>query len=166
MKSGDCSCSECVERCRVMPGWMTPAEAGRAIDNGMASKLMLDWFTPDSRLGNDHNILVLCPASEGRNGGTAATTEELCGDMSFVGMLMGGQQVHQPCVMLVKGKCSIHDSGSKPLMCADTYGCDPEQGSHKIDIAPAWDTVEGRAVVTRWKKAVKFDKKLMENVGR
>ena len=44
-----CTCHECVALCEANPGWMTPDEAMRAMDAGLASKLMLDFYVSDTQ---------------------------------------------------------------------------------------------------------------------
>ena len=142
----DCKCKECISRCKSYPGWMMPDEAQRAIDAGRAEDLMLDYFCPDSKVGNTENIYVLVPASIGHRGALAP----------FLGfeVMFGGPS--ERCVMLEDGLCTIHDSGFKPRQCRSVFACRGE-GDSKYDIVPAWRAPEALALVERWKSLVGFE---------
>jgi hypothetical protein len=151
-----CTCDECVALCVRSPGWMTPAEAGRAIDAGLARSLMRDWLEPSKTLGNRLRIFVLAPAVIGHAGRDAPEMrlidllEALCG---------GGSWSKGRCGFLsAEGRCGIHDSGFKPVQCRSIVGCvpmsDAESGPGNYDIARMWNTAAGRAVLRRWYEAV------------
>jgi hypothetical protein len=147
----ECSCSRCVSACEVMPGKLLPAEARRAIDAGMAGSLMLDWYDADAALGNEETVYHLMPAAVGREGGTAADVDEL---FPTIVHSLTGQFVHQPCTLLVAGKCSIHLSGFKPAQCRALLACEDGVVMENIEIARAWNNPVAQAIVAEWKRAV------------
>lgn len=158
MTVDSCKCRACVDACKHMPGWMTPLEATAAIEAGMARDLMMDWFEPDLKYGNRIRIFVLCPAAEDHRGSKAAEMDELFpenrGFMTFF-----AAAVPQRCVLLKKDRCSIHDSGFKPSQCKAALGCNTKVGLDKVDMIAAWDTDDGRALISRWEKLVDFKEK-------
>lgn len=148
-KSRECSCEACVSACHRFPGWPTPDEAERFINDGLAGKLMKDWLPPSSELGNEDDVYVLCPAQEGREGGEAPFLKGL-----FFGMSEG------TCVFLTEvEKCSVH--GHKPMQCRMIFCCDDDDTASKhgngysnFDIAALWNTPKGRALIERWEAIV------------
>lgn len=129
-------------------------EAEAAINAGMSADLMIDWFEPDQLYGNTDRILVLCPAARGRGGALAADMDELYPDGTFLGFGLS-PMVPQVCSLLKNNRCSIHDSGFKPVVCRTAFGCG-DNGVEKRDVVPWWDNDVGRAIVARWKETVKF----------
>lgn len=155
-----CTCHECVSACEHNPGWMSPADATRAIEAGHAGKLMLDWLEPCTEVGNKTRIFVLSPASDDRGGGMAPEVEEMHGFSSgrcFFGMWLGGERPYKGrCVYLKRGRCSIHASGFKPHQCRMSLGCgDNDLGVDNYTMAKMWRGREPRAVVAEWRRAVK-----------
>lgn len=148
-----CSCAKCVQACRRFPGWMTIAEAKAMIAAGMSDKLMLDWMEPDQeKLGTDHRIYVLCPASHGCQSDHAPLMDDFYPDGGWVMALFSpDDQKPMPCVLLVDGKCSIHDSGFKPRMCRELMQCE-DAGCDKYDMASEWNCEEGRSLIADWCK--------------
>lgn len=150
-----CSCEKCIEACRRFPGWMTIAEAAAMIAAGMGDKLMLDWMEPSEKLGTTSRIYVLCPASKHHEGGLAPGMDEFYPDNngSFLETLLittfNIPPVAMPCTLLVDGKCSIHDTSFKPIMCRELMQCQ-DIGIHKFDMAPEWDSEAGRSLVADW----------------
>jgi Fe-S-cluster containining protein len=131
---------------------MLPEEASRAIADGRAGRLMLDWWEPSDELGNEDRIYLLCPAAEDCEGCFAPI-----GD--FLEMALGLFEKGQ-CTFLKAGKCEIHDSGFKPLECRTAHH-DREDEELPLDerasIAAAWMTDRGRQIVAEWKTLVNID---------
>jgi len=148
----DCTCSRCVERCRTYPGWMSVGEAEAAIAAGAGGRLMRDWLEPDRKVGNTERIYVLCPADVLREGKDAPDNAELSAGLTFLSMMMGDVNPMVCTYLTTEGRCEIHDSGFKPVMCRTSFGCKPNIGQSKRDIAPEWNTPRGRALVARWEK--------------
>lgn len=130
-----CSCERCKLACR-RPGWTTPEEAEVLIDQGLADRLMCDWW--DSYDGDD--IYILCPANPGYGGSPAPTVS-----------IFSSSALTSGCTFFKKGLCEIHDKG-KPLECR-LYHHDEEEAAvserHRSVVA-LWDNEEGRRVVERW----------------
>ena len=154
-----CDCAKCRTLCERNPGWMTPDEARAAIAAGFARSLMCDWFEPDYEVGNDDDVYVLCPASEGYGGQLAP---EMPGGGDFFSSYMLAQTWSKGrCVLLTpEGHCRIHGSGFKPIACRMTFGCnnvDTNARGHpasNYEIAKLWNTEEGRRVVDIWERTV------------
>lgn len=156
-----CTCTSCVSACQRNPGWMNPVEAVKAIEAGLAEKLMLDWLDPCSQVDNTEPIWVLCPAARSYGGSKAPELD---------GMLGGGDDFMSSffnppykgrCVFLSdKNRCLIHDSGFKPEQCRKVQVCAEDEVTKgqpdNYDMARLWDTDKGRAVVKQWKRAVQF----------
>lgn len=145
-----CTCEECVSCCKSYPGWFTPDEALRAIEAGFASRFMLDWFEPDSRLGNKERIFVLSPAGVGFEGRSAP--EYSIGELlQFV--VTGTNPIDLRCTFLTQDeKCEIHNTLFKPVQCRSFNQCDEsthDNWVNKLEVAKLW---EGRQdVVEKWK---------------
>lgn len=149
----NCTCEKCVERCRVYPGWMTPAEGLRAIKAGFAKRLMRDWWESDGSVAG--RIFVLAPAVLGCEGNDAPelTTSQLL-DLALGSSLYLGN-----CTFLNNNeRCDIHSSGFKPTQCRHTFGCKPGLGSRydKKNLMRLWDSDKGRAVIEEWRKALQI----------
>lgn len=127
--TSSCTCNACIMCCTYYPGWMTPEESQRAIVAGRGRDLMLDYFLPEIRYGNEDTIFVLCPASVGYEG------QEAPFDPTW-----------KSCTLLVNNRCSIHDTDFKPKQCRTIFAC-KQQGPDKIDMVKDWDTELGRSVV-------------------
>ena len=125
----NCTCERCVNACKRYPGWMTVEEAKAAIAAGLGDKLALDYWC------DDPYVYVLLPAQVGMEGRTMATFP-----------------APEPCIFLQDDRCSIHNSGFKPLQCRDTFCCE-DKGSLKEDFLQYWNTDEGRELVEQWSTA-------------
>jgi hypothetical protein len=138
------------------PGWFTPEEARIAVAAGYAGRMMLDWLEPDPAVGNAERIWVLAPASEGHGGDKAP---ELPDFQSFFAAA-ASSWCKGRCVMLIDRRCSIHESGFKPLQCHLMNGCDeahlntPTDPASNYSVARLWDTALGREVVREWRVAL------------
>lgn len=169
-----CDCPKCVSLCERVPGMGTVDEMAKAIDAGMAGRLMLDWQVKD----DGSSIEILAPASLGHEGARAKSLAEMlraarisrteaaiyrifeeAGEATPLRRLRKGC-----CNFLKSGKCEIHASGFKPWQCRAAMGC----ASDTLDDFPEnptilklWDTDAGRALVERWKDIVKFEERAL-----
>ncbi len=145
-----CHCEECVSLCQRNPGWMTPAEAMRAMDAGLGPRLMRDWLEPSHRLGNTERLYVLAAASVGREGRDAPEIGDTL-DFNYVAFLLGRAKKGR-CTFLENDLCTIHDSGFKPKQCRESLGCQTKTGPDNYEMARHWDTEAGQAALVRWEE--------------
>ena len=136
-----CSCGQCVSLCERNPGWMTPAEAIKAIAAGHRNRLMRDWLEPSSEVGNDERLYLLAAASIGCEGGDAPEFEQM-------DLLMGNCSKGQ-CTFLKDGRCEIHATDYKPKQCRESLGCE-HSGPDNYEMARLWNTDEGRNALAAW----------------
>jgi hypothetical protein len=141
---------------------MLPEEARGAMRAGMADKLMMDWFTPDSEYDNRENIYALCPATSefgdggfGCGGTHAPTTDEIFPRRFSLFWIGGRDPLPIPCGLLKDNRCTIHDSGFKPIECRMVRGCTDDNLTRRT-VVKSWDTDEGRAVIAEWKAMVAY----------
>jgi len=130
--SPPCACETCLAYC-ARPGWWTVEEAARAIEAGLAGRMMLE-MSPDRSFG------VLSPAFKG------------C-EVDFA------KQNHadRGCTFLADNRCELHGTGSQPLECRFCHHDRPGQGPRcHADIGKDWNTPAGRALVVRWSKRTFF----------
>ena len=138
-----CACARCVAMCERNPGWPTPAEAVRLMDQGLASRLMLDWWEPDEVLPD--GALILCPASVGHEGALAPLL-----DGSWFMPAVKGR-----CTFLQNGRCGIY--AVRPQECRTAIHPGGGRPEHLVmeeheAVAAQWATPEGRAAVARWRQ--------------
>jgi len=137
-----CDCGACADMCRANPGWPTPAEAALLLDAGHAYRMMLDWWEGDSP------IYIVCPASDGYGG-------EKAPELGWFQTSKG------PCVLLnaARTRCSIYGQPGRPIECRHARHDRTSPADRRIhhDVAMAWDTDEGRAVVRRWAQLTSED---------
>src|SRR5262245_51533200 len=113
-----CTCEKCIRACQRAPGWMSPEEARKAIDNGYADRLMRDWFEPSSKYGNKERIYVLAPASLGCEGKDAPEVDR----EDLHNIIRGLEWNKGRCTFFNdEGRCEVHESGFKPLQCKSSY---------------------------------------------
>ncbi len=115
----------------LRPCWPTPEEAKAMIAAGLADKMMLDYWcgSPD--------IYIVCPAEVGYAGKRAAVWP-------------GGDG----CVLQTdEGLCLVHGSGFKPFEARVSHHGRQNNLVHEY-VARLWNTPDGRAVVSIWKRAV------------
>ncbi len=137
-----CDCGSCADMCREHPGWPTPAEAALLLDAGHAYRMMLDWWEGDAP------IYIVCPASDGYGG-------EKAPELGWF------QTSRGPCVLLnaARTRCSIYGQPGRPIECRHARHDRTSPADRRIhhDVAMAWDTDEGRAVVRRWAQLTSED---------
>lgn len=146
MSKESCSCAVCVSACSRCPGMMSPDDARKAIDAGMSGRLMLDWRGGDDPF-DGNNVFVLSAAVVGYEGEYAPYPDP---DRGFVGVYLFGLNGIGRCNFLVNDRCSIHDSGFKPIECREALSCG-RQSMSRDDIAKLWDTPEGKVTVEEWR---------------
>lgn len=139
-----CDCERCQSWCRDRrPGAPTPEEADRLMDQGLASRLALDHYWMKESDG-DH-LPYLAPAPVGYEGKMYPTWPR--GRCTFYGD---------------DGKCEVHNSGAKPLVCRISTCTDPLPDEMRgkdfnYSVAHLWDNDRGREVVARWRKETGCD---------
>ena len=178
----ECKCPQCVELCKFNPGWMTPAEANVLMDAGYAPRLMLDWWEPSKKLGNEERIFIIAPASLGYEGKMAPEmfSEEQKGRIENV--LSLDQDAEAPETYLDdvlsilqdlhdvedwnKGRCNFLTDDSlcaihsmKPLQCRMAMGCEDQMSDKEVltdnmFVAALWQGADGLAAVKRWRALV------------
>ena len=130
--SEPCACEICLGYCR-RPGWWTVEEAGRAMDAGYSTRMMLE-MAPDNTFG------VLSPAFKGN-------------EMDFARKLFESAA----CTFLKGGLCELHGTGFQPLECRHVHHSAPESGRRcHADVERDWNTRAGRELVVRWSKVTGF----------
>ena len=92
----ECSCQQCIQMCHYRPCFPTPKEAKALIQQGLAARLMLDWFTSDSIEGV---VCLITPIIQG---------------FEFQGH--PSKENYTTCTFLDQNdQCDLHDKGLKPL---------------------------------------------------
>ena len=139
-----CNCIQCRAACEFIPGWMTPAEARKAIAKGLAHRLMLCWHGG----GGHKRIYVLSPAVAGYEGKIGPQA-----------VMSGKEWKKGTCTFFGKQRCEIHGSGFKPLECRLALCCNVAIGrqaddAHAHAIPRAWDSWRGRRIIKRWWRMV------------
>lgn len=132
-KETECSCKLCKSMCS-RPCFGTPEDIQGLIDLGYGDRLCLDWHCGL----NDHaKIFIITPALKGSEGKKApAVPTSVSG-----------------CTFLNYGKCSIHNSGHKPLGPKLAYHAQPSTEYRRSSgdyIAETWNSDKGRALVEKW----------------
>lgn len=146
-----CSCSECQKLCERNPGWPTPDEAERLLNDGHSGNLMLDFWVQSPR-----NVKVLAPATKGFEGKDAPSFSEMC----HIDPMDPCKGV---CVFFTKDRlCALHDTDMKPICCREGTACARDRFSSKKHVTPAqvkqmWDTERGYALIARWKEEVGYE---------
>lgn len=134
-----CSCADCKSMCR-RPCWPLPREVKALIEAGHADRLMLDYWEGDFHDDEHDRVYIPCGANPGH---------ERCTAPESISLLRTG------CVFQSKnGLCELHTCGLKPIEGRLAHhDMDNSSDIHEA-VARAWDTEEGRAIVTRWARCV------------
>jgi hypothetical protein len=124
--SEPCSCNECVSFCK-RPGWWTIEEAEKAIEAGLANRMMLE-VAPEFSFG------VLSPAFKGN-------------EVNYAMQLFA----EQGCTFLKDNRCELFGSGNQPLECRFCHHDRAGQGKdcHR-DIENDWNSERGKRLIVRW----------------
>lgn len=125
--SPPCSCPICLDYC-IRPGWWTVAEAARAIESGLGSRMMLE-IAPDLSFG------VLSPAFNGCQD-SVATNAHARNGCNF---------------LLPDQRCELHGTGHQPLECRFWHHDRIGQGQQcHADLEEDWNSPAGRALAEKW----------------
>lgn len=126
--SAPCTCDVCRAYC-ARPGWLTVAQAARAIESGHASRMMLE-MSPDLSFG------VLSPAYKG------------C-EAQFVNHVWQSRG----CTFLQDGLCELFGTGLQPLECRYCHHTRRGLGEQcHADIEKDWRTPAGVSLVVKWSR--------------
>jgi hypothetical protein len=130
-----CSCPTCVSFCR-RPGWWTVEEAARAINSGLAERMMVE-------VSPDRKFCVLSPAFKGN-------------EANYALQIFSGQG----CTFLKEGLCELYGSAVQPLECRychhDRHGLGTK--CH-LDIETDWNTEYGKRLIVKWGNITGFWKR-------
>lgn len=132
-----CTCNRCVGACKRNPGWFGLDDAERALNAGLAPKMMLDYWI-DSPF-----VYILAPASVGYEGKLAPDRP-----------LFDFNWTKGHCTFLKANRCLIHYSGYKPMQCKGLLCCTPLiENNHisNLTMRNIWDCERGRLLVERWR---------------
>lgn len=124
--SEPCSCGICVNFCK-RPGWWTVEEAGKAIEGGLAKRMMLE-ISPERDFG------VLSPAFRGNECNYALRLFSQYG-----------------CTFLSGNLCELFGTGLQPLECRFCHHNRMGYGKKcHLDIEKDWNTEKGKRLIVRW----------------
>lgn len=133
--SEPCSCEVCVAYCK-RPGWWTFEEARKAVEAGMAHRMMLE-MSPEKDFG------VLSPAFKGNEGNYALQLF-----------------AEKGCTFFKDGLCELFGTGLQPLECR--Y-CHHERKGLGIkchsEIEKEWKTNEAKKLLIHWGNITGFWKR-------
>ncbi|HEX2919791.1 MAG TPA: hypothetical protein VHO50_01365 [Bacteroidales bacterium] len=130
--SGSCTCDICKSFC-IRPGWWTVEEAEKAIDAGLASRMMIE-------ISPEHSFGVLAPAFKGNESNYAFA------EFSQYG-----------CTFLNDGKCELFDTGHMPLECRYCHHSRKGKGQQcHSDIEKDWKTMDGQKLIVKWGNIIGF----------
>jgi len=148
MTEASCSCDKCKAIC-LNPGWFSPSDALAAMEAGLSSKMMLDYYI-DSPM-----VYILAPASEGCAGTRAPNTDELSLGVGIFARLLGLENKGR-CVFLNEDElCNLHDTAYKPAQCRANFGCTKtEKDLSNDDMAAMWRAPEAQELCRRWMSEV------------
>jgi hypothetical protein len=124
--SEPCSCDRCVSFCK-RPGWWTVNEATKAIEAGLAGRMMLE-------VAPEMNFAVLSPAFRGNEVNYA---------MQFYSK--------QGCTFLIADRCELFDTGNQPLECRFCHHDREGEGiaCHSA-LEKDWNSEQGKRLIVRW----------------
>lgn len=149
----DCTCSKCVDLCRFRPGFGHVYEIRAIIDAGFGHRLMLDWFTPDSRIDPKHHVYVLAPAVIGYEGKFAPDSDEWEIEPSIFN---AGRAKMGTCASLHNERCLLHYPALKPNQCRLAMGCNADAETGWVDnytLAHEW-MQEGVPTIQTWMRTM------------
>jgi hypothetical protein len=130
--SEPCTCAICRSYC-MRPGWWTVEEAEKAINNGLAPRMMLE-ISPERNFG------VLSPAFRGNESNYALQILSKNG-----------------CTFYNDGFCELFESGLQPLECRFCHHDRKGLGIKcHLDIEKDWKTEQGQKLIAEWGYLIGF----------
>jgi hypothetical protein len=124
--SEPCSCERCVSFCK-RPGWWTVDEAEKAMEAGLAGRMMLE-------VAPELTFAVLSPAFKGN-------------EVNYAMQIYS----EQGCTFLKNDRCELFGTGNQPLECRFCHH--DRAGEGKLchaDIEIDWNTEKGKRLIVRW----------------
>jgi len=130
--SEPCSCAVCLSYCR-RPGWWTVGEAAKALEAGLAYRMMLE-------VSPEHDFSVLSPAFKGNENNYALQAFSEHG-----------------CTFLNNDLCELFGTGLQPLECRFCHHERTGQGKNcHLDIEQEWKTEKAKRLIVRWGNTTGF----------
>lgn len=130
--SASCSCQICKNFC-LRPGWWTVDEAEKAIESGLANRMMLE-ISPERDFG------VLAPAFKGNEANFAL---QLCSKNG--------------CTFYNNGLCELYGTGLQPLECRYCHHDRKGLGlTCHLDIEKDWRRQQGQILIIEWGNIIGF----------
>lgn len=130
--SEPCSCDICRNYC-IRPGWWTVDEAKKAIEWGLAKRMMLE-ISPERNFG------VLSPAFKGNESNFALQIFAKNG-----------------CTFLNNGLCELFGTELQPLECRFCHHNRKGLGQAcHLDIEKDWKTKQGQILIVKWGNLIGF----------
>lgn len=130
--SEPCSCKICLAYCS-RPGWWTVDEASKAIDAGLANRMMLE-------LSPSRDYAVLSPAFRGNEG-------------NFAFEIFSGEG----CTFLKNNLCELFGSDIQPLECRFCHHKRKGKGRDcHLDIACEWNSEHAKRLIVKWGRITGF----------
>ncbi len=141
--SEPCSCQICKNYC-LRPGWWTVDEAEKAVESGLANRMMLE-------ISPEHDFGVLSPAFKGNESNYALQIFSNNG-----------------CTFYIHGFCELFGTGLQPLECRFCHHDRKGLGLQcHLDIEKDWKTKQGQKLIVKWgnmtgfwqRQGLKFEEK-------
>lgn len=130
--SEPCSCNICQSYC-IRPGWWAVEEAAKAINAGLAFRMMLE-------ISPENDFAVLSPAFKGNES-----------DYAFQIFSQNG------CTFLKEGLCELFGTGLQPLECRFCHHDRKGLGIKcHIDIERDWKSKQGQKLIVKWGNIIGF----------
>jgi hypothetical protein len=130
--SQPCRCKICVGYCK-RPGWWSVEEAEKAINAGLAHRMMLE-ISPERNFG------VLTPSFKGN-------------EKNFALQIF----YERGCTFLINGLCELFGTGLQPLECRFCHHERKGLGKRcHLDIEKDWNTNEAKRLIVRWGNLTSF----------
>lgn len=132
LPSEPCSCDICKNYC-LRPGWWTVDEAEKAIESGLANRMMLE-ISPKNDFG------VLSPAFKGN-------------ESNFALQIFS----NNGCTFYHHGLCDLFGTGLQPLECRYCHHNRKGLGLKcHLDIEKDWRTTQGQKLIVNWGNTIGF----------
>ena len=133
--SSPCSCDICRSYC-IRPGWWTVEEAEKAVQSGLAGRMMLE-------ISPEHSFGVLSPAFKGN-------------EVNYSLQIFS----KNGCTFLKNGLCELFGTGLQPLECRFCHHDRKGLGSKcHTALESDWKTKRGQILIVKWGNMTGFWKK-------